>query len=136
VASFVEFALYKSEGLGAICESLSFHLVYWQCVTEEVVKAECSPVDQRVRLYRWIFFKLHDLGAGQSRRLVSPRGGIRRTIVGQFRPFVAHQGLVLVAGKDTCWHRLSAKCRLCKRIGRLVEAPWDVIEFEAIEFFL
>ena len=28
VASFVEFALYKNKGLGAMCEPSSFHLVY------------------------------------------------------------------------------------------------------------
>ena len=28
VASFVEFALYKNEGLGATCEPSSFHLVH------------------------------------------------------------------------------------------------------------
>ena len=47
-----------------------------------------------------------------------------------------HQGLVLVAGEDTCWHQLSAGRCFCKRISRLVEAPWDVIEFEAVEFVL
>ena len=29
VASFVEFALYKNEGLAVICEPSSFHLVHW-----------------------------------------------------------------------------------------------------------
>ena len=29
VASFVEFALYKNEGLGTMCEPSSFHLVCW-----------------------------------------------------------------------------------------------------------
>ena len=29
VASFVEFALYKNEGLGAMCEPSSFHPVHW-----------------------------------------------------------------------------------------------------------
>ena len=72
VALLVEFTLYKNEGLGAACEPSSFHLVRRQCVTEEVVKVECSPVDQRVRLYRWILFKLHDLRVGRSRRLLSP----------------------------------------------------------------
>ena len=42
----------------------------------------------------------------------------------------------MVAGEDTYWYRLLARCRLRKRISRLVEAPWDVIEFEAIEFVL
>ena len=74
VTPFVEFAFYKNEGLGATCEPSSFCLVYRQRVTEEVVEVECSPVNQRVELCRWILFKLHDLGAGQSHRLVSPRG--------------------------------------------------------------
>ena len=42
----------------------------------------------------------------------------------------------MVVGEDTYWHPLSAGCRLRKRVGRLIEAPWDVIEFEAIEFVL
>ena len=45
VALFVEFALYKNEGLGATRESSSFGLVCWQCVMEEVVKVGCSLVD-------------------------------------------------------------------------------------------
>ena len=136
VAPLVEFALHKNEGLGAMCESSGFRLVRRQRVTEEVVELECSPVDQRVGLCRWILFKLYDLGAGQSHRLVSPRGWIGWTIVGLLRPFVAYRCLVLVAGKDTYWHQLSARCRLRKRIGRLIEASWDVIEFEAVEFVL
>ena len=43
---------------------------------------------------------------------------------------------MLVAGEDTRWHRLSTERCFCKRVGRLIEAPWDVIEFEAIEFVL
>ena len=43
---------------------------------------------------------------------------------------------MLVTSEDTCWHWLSVRCRLHKRIDRLVEVPWDVIEFEAIEFVL
>ena len=74
MASFVEFAFYKNEGLGVTCEPLSFRLVCRQRVTEEVVEVECSPVDQRARLCRWILLKLHDLGARRSRRLVSPLG--------------------------------------------------------------
>ena len=66
MALFVEFAFYKNKGLGAMCEPSSFRLVHWQRVMEEVVKVECSLVDQRVRLCRWILFKLHDLGARQS----------------------------------------------------------------------
>ena len=45
MASFVEFALYKNEGLGTMRESSSFRLVHWQRVMEEVVEVECSPVD-------------------------------------------------------------------------------------------
>ena len=56
VSPFVEFALYKNEGLGVMRESLSFHLVRWQRVTKEVVEVECSLVDQRVGLCRWILF--------------------------------------------------------------------------------
>ena len=44
VASFVEFALYKNEGLGMTCEPSSFRLIRWQSVVEEVVEVECSPV--------------------------------------------------------------------------------------------
>ena len=44
VASYIEFALYKNKGLGAMCEPSSFHLVRRQCVIEEVVKVECSLV--------------------------------------------------------------------------------------------
>ena len=44
VAPFVEFALYKNEGLGMTCEPSSFCLGRWQCVMEEVVDVECSPV--------------------------------------------------------------------------------------------
>ena len=45
VTSFVEFTLYKNEGLGASCEPSSFCLVHRQRVMEEVVKVESSPVD-------------------------------------------------------------------------------------------
>ena len=43
---------------------------------------------------------------------------------------------MLVADEDTCWHRPSTGRYFCKCIGRLIEVPWDVIEFEAIEFVL
>ena len=43
---------------------------------------------------------------------------------------------MLVTGKDAYWHWLSAGCRLHKHVGRLIEAPRDVIEFKAIEFVL
>ena len=42
----------------------------------------------------------------------------------------------MVAGEDACWHWLSTRHRFCKHIGRIVEAPWDVIEFEAVESIL
>ena len=42
----------------------------------------------------------------------------------------------MIAGKHTHWHWLSARRGFCKCVGRLVEAPWDVVEFEAIEFVL
>ena len=134
MAFFVEFAFYKNEGLGATCEPSSFCLVHRQRVTEEVVKVECSLVVQRVELYRRFLFKLHDLGARGSRWLVSPWGWIRRAIVGPFQPFVAYQGLMLVAGEDAHWHRLLTGRCFCKCVGRLVEAPWDVVEFEAMGF--
>ena len=50
VASLVEFALHKNEGLDAMCEPSSLYLVRRQRVIEEVVEVECSLVDQRVGL--------------------------------------------------------------------------------------
>ena len=44
MAPFVEFTLYKNEGFGTTCESLSLRLVHRQRVAEEVVEVECSPV--------------------------------------------------------------------------------------------
>ena len=43
---------------------------------------------------------------------------------------------MLVAGKDASWHWLSTRHRFHKHVGRLIEVPWDVIEFEAVEFVL
>ena len=43
---------------------------------------------------------------------------------------------MLVTSEDACWHRLSTGCRLRECVGRLVEAPRDVIEFEAIKLVL
>ena len=86
MASFVEFALYKNEGLGATCEPSSLRLVHRQRDTEEVVEVECSLVIQRVGLCRWFLLKLHDLGAGGSHWLVSPQGWIRRAFIGRFDP--------------------------------------------------
>ena len=43
---------------------------------------------------------------------------------------------MLIAGEDAYRHRLSAGRRLRQRVGRLIETPWDVIEFEAVEFVL
>ena len=74
VAPFVEFALYKNEGLGATWEPSSFRLVCRQCVMEEVVKVKCSPVVGRVRLQRWVLSKLHNLGVGWSSWRIGPRG--------------------------------------------------------------
>ena len=45
VAPLVEFALHKNKGLGTMSEPSSFHLVHWQCVTEEVVEVEYPLVD-------------------------------------------------------------------------------------------
>ena len=43
---------------------------------------------------------------------------------------------MLVTGEDARWHRFSTGHRFCKCTGRLIEAPWDVVEFEAVEFVL
>ena len=43
---------------------------------------------------------------------------------------------MLVTGEDARWHRFMTGCLLRKCAGRLSEAPWDVIEFEAIELVL
>ena len=43
---------------------------------------------------------------------------------------------MLITGEHTRWHRLSARRDFCKCIGRLIDASWDVIEFEAIESVL
>ena len=134
VASFVEFAFYKNEGLGAACKPSAFRLIRWQRVMEKIVEVECSPVVRRVR--HCAFFKLHDLGVGRSRWLVSPRGRIRWAVVGPPRPFVAYRGFVLVAGKNSRGDRLSDRCRFRKRVGCLVEASRDVIEFQAVELIL
>ena len=72
VASFVEFALHKNKGLGMMCEPSGLHPIYRQCVTEELVEVEHSPVNQRVRLCCWILFELHDLRARRSCQLVCP----------------------------------------------------------------
>ena len=42
----------------------------------------------------------------------------------------------MVAGEDAHWYQFSTRRRLRERVGRLIEAPWDVIEFEAIELVL
>ena len=43
---------------------------------------------------------------------------------------------MLITGEDTCRHWLSAGCCFHERIDRFIEAPWDVIEFEAFKFDL
>ena len=103
---------------------------------EEVVEVKRSPVVVRVGLCRWVLFKLHDLGVRRSSWRIGCGGWTRWAIAGLFRPRIVYQGFVLIAGEDTCWHRLSAGCRLCKRVVRLVEAPQDVIELEAVESIL
>ena len=40
---------------------------------------------------------------------------------------------MLVTGENSRGYRLSARRCFCKRVGCFVEAPWDVIEFQAIE---
>ena len=49
---------------------------------------------------------------------------------------IVDRGLILIAGEDACWHRLSVGRRLHQRVGRLVETPRGVIELEAIELVL
>ena len=89
----------------------SLYLVHWQRFTEEVVEVRHPLVGQRVGLYRWILVKIHDLGVRWSRWLVSPCAEGRRPITGLFQLLVADRGLVLIAGEDARWHRLSAGCR-------------------------
>ena len=40
---------------------------------------------------------------------------------------------MLIADEDACRHWLLGGCHLCQRVGRLVEAPQDVIELETVE---
>ena len=68
--------------------------------------------------------------------MVSPRGRIGWAVVGPPRPFVAYRGFVLVIGENSSGDRLSARCRFRKRVGCLVEASRDVIEFQAVELVL
>ena len=42
----------------------------------------------------------------------------------------------MITGEDPSRHWLWVGRCLREHIGRLVEAPWDVIEFEAVEFVL
>ena len=71
-----------------------------------------------------------ELTAGQ------PQALGRSPITGLFWPLVVNRGLVLIAGEDACWHWLSTGHCFCKCIGHLVEASWDVIEFEAVKLVL
>ena len=68
--------------------------------------------------------------------MVSPRGRIGWAVVGPPRPFVAYREFVLVAGENSRGDRLSARCSFRKRVGCLVEASRDVIEFQAIKLVL
>ena len=43
---------------------------------------------------------------------------------------------MLITGEDTHRHWLSAGRCFHERVGRFIEAPWDVIEFEAIKSIL
>jgi len=72
VASLVELTLNKDKGLGMTREPLSLHLVCRQRLIDEVIELRHPLVIQRVRLYRWILVKLHDLRVRWSRWLVSP----------------------------------------------------------------
>jgi len=123
VDSLVEFTFNKDKGLGSTREPSSLRLVHRLCLTEEVVEVERPLVDQRVRLYRWALFELHDFRAGWSQRLVNPRAQGGRPVTGLFRPLVANQGLVLIAGEDDRWHQLLARHRFCQHVGHLVETP-------------
>ena len=42
----------------------------------------------------------------------------------------------MITGKDASWDWLSAGCCFRKCVGYFVEASWDVIELEAIEYVL
>ena len=41
---------------------------------------------------------------------------------------------MLVASEDARWYRLLIGCHFGKGVSHLVEAPWDVVEFEAMGF--
>ena len=43
---------------------------------------------------------------------------------------------MLIIGEDTHRHWLSAGHCFREHVGCFVEVPWDVIEFEAVEFVL
>ena len=43
---------------------------------------------------------------------------------------------MLITGKDACRDWISAGRCFCKCVSCFIEAPWDVIEFEAVEFVL
>jgi hypothetical protein len=77
---------------------------------EEAIEIRCPPVGQRVRLCRWFFVKLHDLEVKRSRWLDSPQAQGRQPITSLFWLLVADRGLVLIAGKDASWDRLSTRC--------------------------
>ena len=103
---------------------------------EEVVEVKRSPVIGRVGLCRWVLFKLHDLRVGWSSWRIGPWGRTRWAITGLFRPRVAYRGFVLIAGEDAYREWLSVGCCFRKRVGCFIEAPWDVIELEAVESVL
>ena len=42
----------------------------------------------------------------------------------------------MITGKDACQDWLSAGCCFREHVGCFVEAPWDVVEFEAVESVL
>ena len=100
------------------------------------MEEKCSPVIEGVGLRCCVLFELHDLEVGRSGWRTGPWGRTRWDIVGLFRPHVAYRGFVLVTGKDVCRDWFSARCCFHKRVGCFVEAPWDVIEFEAVESVL
>ena len=43
---------------------------------------------------------------------------------------------MLVIGEDAYWHRFLTGHHFRKHVGRLIEAPWDVIKFEDVKFVL
>ena len=43
---------------------------------------------------------------------------------------------MLITSEDSSWYWFLAGCSFHERVGRFIEVPWDVIEFEAVESVL